>query len=325
MDDRTTEKLSFIKYLHTLGLEQSRLSEPINSVSILLFHDSVELFLILLSDSQDIGTRDTPFMKIFDKIHEKIPEFKTSKSDIRRLNDIRVNLKHRGNRVAQSDIDLCRSIVTEFFNHNTPLFFKVKFESISLLNLLYDEDVKKSFMGIQELMNNNKFDECIIKIGELFDKLLHSSINQNPYVDKKYPESVFMDMWGMQNNIGFNNEIVNFKNKDTYTKNEIVDVKNEIVDVKNEIVDVKNEIEKMLNKFQIISESQIILSLGLNYNEYLYFRQIIPFETYYRGYTNYDFLNREKIKYSIDSCQFCYRYVLDCAIRLENANRHMSI
>lgn len=318
VDDIITEKLSFIKYLYTLGLEQSRLSEPINSVSILLFHDSVELFLILLLDSQDMSIHNKPFMQIFDEIHKKIPKFKTSQSDIRRLNDIRVNLKHRGNRVAQSDIDRCRSIVTEFFNHNTPLFFKVEFESISLLNLLHNEDAKKSFIDIQELMKNSKFNECIIKIGDLFDKLLYSSIIQNPYVDEQYPGSEFMNMWNVQNNIDFYDDLVDLKNETIYTKNEITNVK-------NEIADIKNKIEKMSNKFKIISEGQIILSLGLDYHKYLNFRQIITFETYNRGYTNHDFLNREEIKYDIDSCQFCYRYTLDCAIRLQNANNHTNI
>lgn len=45
-----TKRLSFIKYLFNLGVEQSHKPEPLCWASVLTFHDSVELFLQLSAE-----------------------------------------------------------------------------------------------------------------------------------------------------------------------------------------------------------------------------------------------------------------------------------
>ena len=55
----TLEMLAFIRYMYNLAMEQSRQPEPIGTVSLLTFHDSVELFLDLACDQFDVPSKKT--------------------------------------------------------------------------------------------------------------------------------------------------------------------------------------------------------------------------------------------------------------------------
>jgi hypothetical protein len=46
------ERLAFIRYLHFLGVEQSRKTEPFSRASVLMFHDVIELYLELRARSR---------------------------------------------------------------------------------------------------------------------------------------------------------------------------------------------------------------------------------------------------------------------------------
>lgn len=45
LDKAVTRRLAFIRYLFNRAVEQSKKSEPLSSVSLLMFHDAIELFL----------------------------------------------------------------------------------------------------------------------------------------------------------------------------------------------------------------------------------------------------------------------------------------
>lgn len=93
-NDNVLRRLVFIKYLYKLGIEQSLKSEPICCISILTFHDAVELFLQLTSEYLNVGKKIIHFMEYFTLISNKIEGKDLSqKESIRRLNTARVSLK----------------------------------------------------------------------------------------------------------------------------------------------------------------------------------------------------------------------------------------
>lgn len=53
METTYLQRLSFIKYLFSIGITQSYQPEPLCGVAILSFHDSIELFLCLASEKLD--------------------------------------------------------------------------------------------------------------------------------------------------------------------------------------------------------------------------------------------------------------------------------
>ena len=55
IDNVTIQRLALIRYLYNSAVEESRKPEPIGSTSILMFHDSIELFLQLASEHLNAG------------------------------------------------------------------------------------------------------------------------------------------------------------------------------------------------------------------------------------------------------------------------------
>ena len=51
LNPETIRRLAFIKYFFQFAREQSKYPSPQNYISILMFHDSVELFLHLSAES----------------------------------------------------------------------------------------------------------------------------------------------------------------------------------------------------------------------------------------------------------------------------------
>jgi hypothetical protein len=116
IDKPTMQRLAFIKYLYSVAVEQSRQPEPLGDASILSLHDSVELFLQLATQHLDAQRtskqRDADFMGYWGALNEKLPAPGLAhKESMRRLNDERVGLKHRGTFPSGTAIESLRSIL----------------------------------------------------------------------------------------------------------------------------------------------------------------------------------------------------------------------
>lgn len=166
-------RLIFIKYLYKLVLEQSLKSEPMCCISILTFHDSIELFLHLASEYLNVGKNQINFMEYWDLISKKLKGKELyQKESIRRLNKTRVSLKHHGNLSSKFDVDNFKISVTNFFVENTSLIFKLEFEEISLLDLitLFDK-TKESLIEATKLIKEKDFNNALEKITIAFEQL----------------------------------------------------------------------------------------------------------------------------------------------------------
>lgn len=128
------ERLAFIRYLFTLGVQHAQGAGPQSSVAILLFHDAVELFLVLASEALHVKRADS-FMNYFQPLDEKLkpgppmPE----RESMRRLNDARNALKHKGLRADRADLEHHTEAVIRFFEEATPRIFGADIDSVSLV------------------------------------------------------------------------------------------------------------------------------------------------------------------------------------------------
>jgi len=68
--DIILKRLAFIKYLYGLGENQSHLPEPLSGCSILMFHDSIEMFLQLAKETLDAPRKEKNFEDYWDLIKE---------------------------------------------------------------------------------------------------------------------------------------------------------------------------------------------------------------------------------------------------------------
>jgi hypothetical protein len=70
LNPQTMRRLALSRYLYTIGVNQSFQPEPLAGVSILAFHDSVEIFLQVASEHLDVsgpkGKEQRSFMGYWD-------------------------------------------------------------------------------------------------------------------------------------------------------------------------------------------------------------------------------------------------------------------
>ena len=175
INPETIKRLSFIKYFYQFAKEQSKLPTPQNYISILMFHDSVELFLHLSSEFLGLNLRDINFMEYFTRINGYLKDQElTQRTSMDKLNRTRVSLKHKGLYPNPDDIEYFRVSTQNFFKENCSIVFKIDFEKISLLDLIQDDEVKRILKDAQDYINKTHYKEALECIGIAFYALLEN-------------------------------------------------------------------------------------------------------------------------------------------------------
>lgn len=310
INENILRRLIFIKYLYKLGLEQSLKSEPMCCISILTFHDSIELFLHLTSEYLNVGKNQINFMEYWDLISKKLKGKELyQKESIRRLNKTRVLLKHHGNLPSKFDVDNFKISVTNFFVENTSLIFKLEFEEISLLDLitLFDK-TKESLIEATKLIKEKDFNNALEKITIAFEQL------KNDFY-RKYLFSYNRRSFSIRQNDFYIN---------SYQTKLDLDTIRTLNSVNQKIFDHIVNINRSLEDFENII---LIICMGVNYNKYITFNSITPtiFQTLNGNYRFQISPNHEK-NVNIKNVQYCFDFVLETAITLqgmyENINQN---
>lgn len=139
-------RLALIKYLFQKGVEMSKQAETISGFSILSFHDSIEMFLILAAEDRGIKKYKTfSFMQFWDNI----PEL-TMRNQIEALKDRRVAIKHRCQFPSKQDIEISRINTLDFFIENTFKIFNLNFSDISLADLISSSEVRDLIISAEK-------------------------------------------------------------------------------------------------------------------------------------------------------------------------------
>jgi len=309
-DESFIQRLAFIRYLYSMAVEQSRQPEPIGAVSILTFHDSVELFLQLAYQHLNVGTeKNIPFMKYFDVMEPKLAGAKlVQKVSMGRLNNARVSLKHHGTLPATQSIEEFRASVTNFFEENTPLVFGLEFGSISMANLVKCAEARSSLEEANRLIQEGKTNDAMDKIALAFAQLV------GDYEERgrtRYGHSPF-----------------NFGESLTFESAFLMGI-----DDRN----LGKFVDKVKDSIEALRTAVKSLSLGLDYRRHVKFRRLTPHVIRFIGGDRYEVVNigrnevlslsigdhQEVVKLgrseplSIEECRFCYDFVIESAIRLQ--------
>lgn len=85
LSEPVMRRLAFVRYLYKVAVVQSQQPEPLNAVSVLTFHDSIELFLQLASQQYNLKTDDIKFMQYWEVLSKKMAQELGYKESIRRL------------------------------------------------------------------------------------------------------------------------------------------------------------------------------------------------------------------------------------------------
>lgn len=289
MDELTMKRLAVIKQLYLQGVAQSYEVEPMNGFSILSFHDSVEMFMKLCAERKNIQiNRNVNFGDYF----VKLPDLKCH-TTMTNLNNKRVNLKHYGTIPSKLDIEISRVNVTDFFEQNTPVYFGVQFNEISLISLIKYESVRKYLTKSLSDFSSDSFKESITNSQIAFKDLIHCHTEENTknYKSVFDTENDFTFLSSFFLNIGLGRKFDEF-------------------------------IDKVPKSIHSLEENINLIGLGIDYKRYRKFKLLSPYIAPW--YDNNTALYKVYINDEDDrricnkrNAQFCFDFVIESALKLQ--------
>jgi hypothetical protein len=293
LDEITMQRLGLIRYLYESAIEESRKPEPFGLISILRFHDSVELFLDLACDKFGVPAKKTrEFKDYWIELEGHLSgQSLAEKRSMDRLNAARVAFKHHGNLPHVSSIEKFRVNVTDFFEENTLLIFGIEFSKISMTYLVQNNFVKTLLDEARELMERGARGKAIDKIALAFAELMLD-----------YRSAIALNHRSL---FSLGRSVPSLSSSDVNDNRQLVEFT-----------------KKVASSIEELRESMGILSLGLDYQQYARFKFLTPYTVLYHGSEHYAVASptEEGHAPSLEQCQFCFDFVVSSAIRIQSVD-----
>ena len=293
MDELTTKRLAVIKQLYLHGIEQSYEVEPMNGFSILSFHDSVEMFMKLCAEKRGIKIgRDVNFGDYF----SILPDLQYN-ATMTNLNSKRVSLKHYGAIPSKLDIEISRANVTDFFEHNTPIFFDVQFNEISLVSLIKYNSVKDYMNRALSDLSLNQYKDSITNSQIAFKELMWCYEMENTL----HFESILGKSWNFSSQSSFHMKMGLGSDFDSF-------------------------IDNVSESIPLLEERLNIIGLGIDYLRYRKFKLLSPYIEMWadeKGDDRYSVFideGRDRRICSQKNARFCFDFVIESALKLQRFN-----
>lgn len=290
-------RLATIKYLYSIGVQQSLQVESVAGFSILAFHDCTEMFLLLVAENKGDNADKLPFMGFWDKY----PDL-TLKESMRNLKDRRVSIKHKGLFPSKSDIEISRITMADFLEQNTIKQFGIDFKDVSISCLISYNKVKEYIDNAEKNYNDGNFYECLVNCKIAFLELL-STYESNKH--QKYWTHSVLDVG---EKIGRDyQKLVGSDSK--YGERWF-----------RQVTETTNKIREILK----------ITALGIDYKRYSYFDAVTPKTLHYFGKEGLGYSSTPKElyekRYNIGAkeCHFCIDFVIDSALKLQGFDYDLS-
>jgi hypothetical protein len=288
-------RLAFIKAVYTSSVAQSYQPEPLSSMSILSFHDSVELFLQLSSEHIGVSKKERlAFLEYWRVISDKMKEGELlQKEAMSRLNKSRVALKHHGTLPSKLDLEAFRASATNFFEDNTQLIFNIPFSKISLIELVQPEEVKNFLAKASNFLEDNNIQKALREIALSFASLILSFESNKEASFFSSPFQHGKDLSHID-----------------------VDLPESLQSGDNDLRDYMYQITETVKALQ---DATKILTIGIDYRKYGRFKYFMPNvamfpDKYYVTGT------RGSEACTIEDARFCLNFVIETAILLNENN-----
>jgi hypothetical protein len=224
--------------------------------------------------------KDMPFMEHWEVLKE-LPNGTSlgHKIAMQRLNTLRVNLKHYGIRPDETEVESTRGSTTSFFEDCTPIIFNVEFDKISMADLVFYIPARERLNRTTDLIEQEKFGEALNEISIAFDMIVEDYERRKV---SRFGKSLF--------------HFGPLYRQDIYE-------------------DIRRFVEESVEPLR---KAMKIISLGLDYRQYVRFRQYAPEVFRFLG-DEWDCIKNEPpTNRTSEDCQFCYDFVIDSAIRLQD-------
>jgi len=179
VSDVEIRELALVRYLYEFGLQQSRQSGFRRATAILTFHDAVEMFLVF-----GLRRHNNYHEKRFYQFNDYWSELLTvgvpvtQRGAMEVLVQERNRFKHRAMLPSSVTIENARVHVRDFFTENVPIVCDgLKFEDIRLSMLVQDADTRRYLENADQHMTpGGNLDEAIGEIAYALHTLLEGHL-----------------------------------------------------------------------------------------------------------------------------------------------------
>jgi hypothetical protein len=184
MTQSILNKLLLARRLNALAMENSNAVNDISlCIGINLLQDAVESFLLAVAEYVDADFKsNVTFDKYFDLINAKIaPKTLPFQTRLVALNKLRVNSKHYGLIPAKSEVDKLQITVREFFDEVASSILERSFATISLIDLLRDDEAKELLGEAENAFVTGNFENCLIGCRKAIFVRIESKYDISPF------------------------------------------------------------------------------------------------------------------------------------------------
>ncbi len=284
-----TSRLAFIKYLLSTGTGQAKQPEPLSNISILTFHDTVELFLQLTSEHLNVGKSGIEFMEYFDLIDKKLsPRTLPLRESMRRLSQSRKTLKHGGTLVSKQAIEDFAALTNRFLEESTLLIFDVKLDSVSLVDFVDLESARNELHGALRALEAGDIPTGLVHCAQGFDNLIDYNVDRTGFSPKAVGD------------LGFISGFFAAPHGDDPQSRALARFADRVSDALNSI-----------------RETLWVIGIGLDYMDFMRFRSLTPRVFKHREESNRVYWHRQKEECTSDDVRYCVDFVVESALRLQ--------
>ena len=277
-----------------------------SSTTILTLHDAVECFL-QLSYEQLTGKAKLNGNQILDNYADKINEIllldnkpQINKAFIKRINELRNQLKHATIFIDKKNIQNLYSETDLFFNDFTQIFFNLDFYELSLTSLISNQEIQNHLIIAEKEIKNQDYQKAMFSIGKAFYEI--EAIGTK--VEGKYGENILSKHHIIDYLIKYKAQFGGSE-PDGVLRENLKEIAEDINRIQDDLHDLKK-----------------VISLSADLKKYKKFRTTIPYvskiikgET---GEVEFWIPDEERnnfVEYKIEQVKFCLDFVTEMALK----------
>ncbi|MFB9830808.1 hypothetical protein [Actinoallomurus acaciae] len=304
----TMDRLAFVRLLHQQAAEQSRLPPPMNFMCVLMYHDAVELFLLLAGEhlGANIPEKGNFTQRYFDNINRELNGTELSgRKGVGRLTDQRNAFKHANTWPGPTGIEQFRADAAAFFEDNTPKVFGVEFAKIEMADVVPQEGTRQKLKEAAEAEAEGDRTQAMGYLVIAFDDLFQEHVGPAHAIQSEFSfgrtirTPAFRGIGGMVNQLQTSpSDKGHARAADRFAKDRI-----------GQALDLTVEAVISLQK------AMRVMAIGIDYYRYVQFDRLTP---EVRRYSAEHVVFDPEASYapSVEEFQFCQSFVIEAALRL---------
>lgn len=310
LDRQAAQRLAFIRYLHHLAVEQTRLPEPMSSASVLMFHDAVESFLVLAGEH--LGAPAVPnFMKYWDQLSPAKLENGVNlavQQGMKRLNDQRNIIKHNGGVASAEAISQIKDDVATFMAANTLSVFGVDYDTVSMASVIPQDAAREAALRADAALAAGDHKMAMVALVDAWAEVYDPRRDPRDSTGHLPPFDFGPKIhWSLREE-----EIANVLRPDS-SQRQMATRYRQVAELIYQLTEIATSLQKATR----------LTTVGIDFAEYQRFKLLTPTrDDYMNGRRKY----RAPVTYSPtrDDVTWCLQFVITAALRLANAEAQVA-